>query len=161
MTPPKNTPGTLNTLGKDLISTKRIFTHFHLSLLTPLIPSNLTILPSPVLLSSSSLHTSPRSGRRDKLSIMEQSRTSKRTFKQSNRGENESRSNLHEGSLGWTGRLERIFFDDLEVSEPDFVIEDGKEEDVVDEWFESTRGFRYREYLTISLPLPNLCNLLL
>lgn len=37
-------------------------------------------------------------------------------------------------------RFERVFFDDLKIAEPDFVVEERKEEDVVNEGFEAAGG---------------------
>ena len=38
------------------------------------------------------------------------------------------------------GRFERVFVDDLEIAEPDLVVEQGEEEDVVDEGFQAAGG---------------------
>ena len=49
-------------------------------------------------------------------------------------------------------KMDWVGFTHLIVPEPDPVIENGEQHDVVDERFQSSGGFRYRECLFVSPP---------
>ena len=83
--------------------------------------------------------------------ILEHGRSTKRSLEYPDRGQDESRANLHQRRLGRTGRLQWVLFHDLEVSEPDLVVEQGKGEDVVDEWFQFSGCFRHGKGLQIAI----------
>jgi hypothetical protein len=67
--------------------------------------------------------------------VLEHGRSTKRALEYPDRGQHETRANLHERRLRRSGGLQGVLFHDLEVSEPDLVVEEGKGEDVVDEGF--------------------------
>lgn len=159
-------------LSKDLVSTELVLAHLHLSALVPLLPIDLAALSRPVLLSHGLFEGSSGGGGGDKLGVVEQGGSAERAFEETDRSEDESGADLDERVLGRAVGLQRVFLDDLrsvgstgvgtkgegvktrsggiahlEVSEPDLVVEDGEEEDMVDEGFQPSRGFRDTKHL--------------
>lgn len=79
--------------------------------------------------------------------ILIQCRPPKASLKDPYRRQHEPRPDLDQRRDRWSTRLKWILFDDLIVSEPDLVVEEGKGEDVIDEGFQAARGRWDREAL--------------
>lgn len=112
------------------------------------IPTLLLVrLARAVLLARLALDAGARRCWRHKLLVGEHGRPAKRALKDADGGEDEAGPDLDERRLGWAGGMEGILLDDLVVAEPDAVVEDAEDEDVVNEGLEAARGARDGEDL--------------
>lgn len=134
-------------LSKHLVPRQLVLADIHPPLLAPLLAVHLGALPAPVLVAHGLLEARARGSGRDELGVLVQRWPAERAFEEPDGGEDETRADLHKGRDGRAGGLEGVFLDYLEIAEPDLVVEDGEEENVVDEWFEAAGRLGHGEDL--------------